>query len=55
MPLTDVAIRRLKPKDKAFKRADCDGMYLLVKPDGGRIWRMDFRFNGKRGTLSFGI
>src|SRR3546814_20122611 len=31
------------------------GLYLLVKPDGARYWRMDFRHAGKRGTVALGI
>ena len=27
-------------------------MYLLLKPDGGRYWRMDYRHEGKRKTLA---
>jgi hypothetical protein len=53
--LTDAAIRRLKPRDKAFKAADMHGLYLLVRPDGARYWRMDFRHAGRRGTLSLGV
>src|SRR3546814_12132137 len=53
--LTDVAIRRLKPRDKPFKVGDMHGLYLLVKPDGARYWRMDFRHAGKRGTVALGI
>jgi integrase len=30
-------------------------MYLLVTPDGGRYWRLDYRFVGKRRTLALGI
>jgi integrase len=30
-------------------------MYLLVKPDGGRYWRLDYRFAGKRRTLALGV
>lgn len=53
--LTDAAIRRLKPRAKAFKAADMHGLYLLVRPDGARYWRMDFRHAGRRGTLSLGV
>ena len=28
--LTDVAIKALKPKDKLYKIADRDGMYVVV-------------------------
>ena len=55
MPLTDVAVRNLKPKSRPYKLADGGGMYLLVRPDGGRCWRLDYRFNSKRKTLAFGV
>lgn len=55
MTLTDTRIRNAKPSAKAFKLSDGGGMYLLVKPDGGRYWRLDYRFAGKRRTLALGI
>jgi integrase len=55
MRLTDVRIRNAKPSSKAYKLGDDGGMYLLVKPNGGRYWRMDYRFGGKRQTLAFGV
>jgi hypothetical protein len=55
MPLTDVRIRNAKPSSKAYKLSDGGGLYLLVKPDGGRYWRMDYRFAGKRRTLALGV
>jgi len=54
MPLTDMHIRNAKPTEKAYKKADGGGLYLLVQPKGGRLWRMDYRFLGKRKTLAFG-
>jgi integrase len=53
--LTDTAIRKAKPTDKPQKLADGGGMYLLVKPDGARYWRMDYRHDGKRKTLALGV
>ncbi|MBA2409324.1 MAG: DUF4102 domain-containing protein [Gammaproteobacteria bacterium] len=42
MALTDRTIQtKAKPADKAFKLADGHGLYLLVKPTGGKYWRMD--------------
>lgn len=46
MPLTDTAIRSLKPKDKEYKVSDEKGLYLLVTPSGGRLWRLKFRAQG---------
>ena len=55
MALTDVLIRNSKPKDKVFKLSDGGGLYLLVNPNGSRWWRFDYRFDGKRKTLSMGV
>jgi integrase len=55
MTLTDTRIRNAKPKAKAYKLSDGGGMYLLIKPDGGRYWRLDYRFVGKRRTLALGV
>lgn len=56
MPLTDTAIRKAKPAAKPVKMADGGGLYLLLRPDGARWWRWDYRrpVTGKRNTLSLG-
>lgn len=56
MPLTDTAIRKAKPAAKPQKLRDGNGLYLLLRPDGARWWRYDYRrpITGKRNTLSFG-
>ncbi len=56
MPLTDTALRKLKAPVKAVKMADGGGLYLLVKPTGGKWWRLDYRrpVTSKRNTLSLG-
>ncbi len=54
-PLTDARIRQARPTDKPLKLADGGGMYLLVRPDGSRYWRLDYRFGGKRKTLALGV
>lgn len=55
MALTDTAIKAAKPADKAVKMTDGDGLYLLIHPNGGKWWRFDYRFDGKRKTLSMGV
>jgi integrase len=54
--LTPSAVANAKAADKPYKLADERGMYLLVKPDGARWWRFDYRRpgTGKRNTLSLG-
>ncbi|WP_164271851.1 integrase arm-type DNA-binding domain-containing protein [Stenotrophomonas sp. B1-1] len=56
MPLTDTAIRKAKPTATVQKLRDGGGLYLLLRPDGARWWRWDYRrpVTGKRNTLSFG-
>jgi integrase len=55
MALTDRTVRNAKGRGTPFKLTDGGGLYLLVRPDGARYWRMDYRFAGRRGTLSFGV
>ncbi|MBA8884916.1 tyrosine-type recombinase/integrase [Dokdonella fugitiva] len=54
--LTPSAVTNAKPRPEAYKLTDGRGMYLLVKPDGARWWRFDYRRpgTGKRNTLSLG-
>ncbi len=54
MPLSDLKVRKLKIKDKPYKLADMDGLYIYVSPSGSKLWRMSYRFEGKQKTLSFG-
>jgi diguanylate cyclase (GGDEF)-like protein/PAS domain S-box-containing protein len=54
-PLTDDRILKAQPAVKPVKLADGGGMYLLVRPDGSRYWRLDYRFGGKRKTLALGV
>ena len=55
MALTDAAIRNSKPGEKSYKLADEKGLYLLINCNGSRWWRFDYRFGGKRKTLSLGV
>jgi integrase len=52
--LTVTAINNSKPKDKPYKLADEKGLYLFVQASGGKLWRFDYRFDGKRKTLALG-
>lgn len=52
--LTANAVKHARPREKAYKLSDRDGLYLLVKPTGIRYWRMNYRFGGQQRTLSFG-
>ena len=54
MPLTDTMLRNLKSDGTPAKLADSEGLYLYLSASGGKLWRMDYRYAGKRKTLSFG-
>lgn len=54
VPLSDVQVRTAKPKDKEYKLSDGQGLYLLVTPTGGKLWRMKYSYTGKEKTLAFG-
>ena len=54
MALSDAKTRNAKPKQKPYKLSDTDGRYLLVVPTGGKYWRFDYRYDGKRKTLALG-
>lgn len=52
--LTDVALKRLKPREKDYKVTDRDGMYVIVKTTGVLSFRFDYRLHGRRETLTIG-
>lgn len=54
MALTDATIRNAKPDERAYKLADGGGLYLLVNPNGSRLWRLKYRFAGSEKLLALG-
>lgn len=52
--LTDTALKNLRPKAKAYKSTDRDGMYVFVSTAGAISFRYDYRFNGRRETVTLG-
>lgn len=54
MALTDVAIRKAKPGPKPYKMGDAFGLFLLVQPSGGKLWRLKYRTDGKEKKLAIG-
>lgn len=54
MPLTDTAIRKLKPEAKAYRQADSAGLFLWVTPTGGKSWRWKYRVDGKEKLMVLG-
>lgn len=54
MALTDVAIRNAKPRAKPYKMGDTLGLFLLVQPTGGKLWRFKYRVDGREKKLGIG-
>lgn len=54
MPLTTLQIKASEPSLKPYKLFDQEGLFLLVMPAGGKYWRFDYRYGGKRKTLALG-
>jgi integrase len=54
MALSDAAIRAAKPAARQFKLYDGRGLYLIVKPSGGKLWRLKYHYLGKEQVLSLG-
>ncbi len=52
--LTDTEIKRAKAAEKAYSLGDGGGLYLWVKPTGGKLWRWSYRFDGKEKLMSLG-
>jgi integrase len=54
MALTDVAIKNAKAREKPYKLGDAGGLFLLVQPSGGKLWRLKYRVDGREKKLGIG-
>lgn len=54
MALTDTAIRNAKAKARPYKLGDSLGLFLLVQPSGGKLWRLKYRVDGVEKKLALG-
>jgi hypothetical protein len=54
MALTDTTVRNAKPKEKPYKLGDSGGLFVIVRPNGAKWWRLKYRFAGKEKPLSVG-
>ncbi|MEQ1782538.1 MAG: tyrosine-type recombinase/integrase [Hyphomonadaceae bacterium] len=52
--LSDVKLRSLKPRARAYKVSDAEGLFLLVTTNGSRLWRWSYRFGGKQKLMAMG-
>jgi integrase len=52
--MTDTEAKQAKAGEKPRKLTDDGGLYLYVATSGAKTWRYDFRFLGRRQTLTLG-
>ena len=52
--LNDTRVRTAKASDRPLKLSDGGGLYLLLKPNGSKLWRLAYRFGGKQRSLALG-
>lgn len=52
--LSTLKIKSAKPEMRAFKLADSGGLYVLIQPNGAKLWRYKFRVAGKEGLQALG-
>lgn len=53
--LTEVQVRKAKPREESFKMADGGGMYLLVHHNGSKYWRINYRIGRQQQTQALGV
>ncbi|MGP8002893.1 MAG: Arm DNA-binding domain-containing protein, partial [Smithella sp.] len=54
IPLSDMKIQKAKSKGKNATLFDGGGLFLMVTPSGGKLWRFKYRYDGKQKLLAFG-
>jgi len=54
IPLSEMKVQKAKPQGKPISLFDGGGLYLLVTPSGGKLWRFKYRFEGKEKKIAFG-
>ena len=53
--LNDTRVRTARPADRPIKLSDSGGLYLLIQPNGSKLWRLAYRFGGKQKSLAIGV
>jgi integrase len=52
--LSDLKCRKAEPQPKPYRIADTGGLYLLVQPSGGKLWRWKYYFAKKEKLMALG-
>jgi integrase len=54
LALSDFKISKAKPRVKPYKLYDTLGLYLLINPNGSKLWRHKYKYMGKERLLTHG-
>ncbi|SEI67762.1 Site-specific recombinase XerD [Sphingobium sp. AP50] len=54
MPLSNAAVKAARPKPRAYKMFDERGLFLFIKPNGLRSWRLRYKLDGREKLLCLG-
>lgn len=54
MALKELEVKYATKRQRPYKLSDGEGLHLLVQPNGSKLWRLKYRFDGKEKLLSFG-
>jgi len=52
--LTEIKLKNAKPGKTRRTLFDGGGLFIVVEPTGGKLWRYQYRFEGKRKLLALG-
>ena len=53
--LTELELKKAEIKDKDYKLSDGDGLNFVIRKNGSKFFRLDFRYGGKRLSMSLGV
>ena len=54
MLLNDLKIKNARPRSKQYKLTDGDGLCVVIRPNGTKLWHFRFRLNDKENVYSIG-
>jgi len=53
--LTDLVLKNAKPGTATRRMSDGGGLFLEIRSNGSRYWRLAYRYNGKQKLLAIGV
>jgi len=54
MALTDLKLRAAQSAAKPYRLSDGHGLFMLIQPNGSKLWRWKYRFQGEYRLMAFG-